>query len=77
MNKFDIKWLSTTLFIIGGTLVAIKSPYMKYAFPGFVMAHAILLYYFIIHHNSKPLILQNIYFFFLNIVASYIWLFRS
>lgn len=77
MKYFDIKWLSTILFIFGGTAVALKAPFMRYAFPGFVVAHGILVYYFIKQHNSKPLIFQNSYFFLLNIIASYIWLFKG
>jgi hypothetical protein len=75
MKNFDIKWISTVLFIIGGTIVALRLPIMKYGFPMFVAAHAILVYSFYTNHKNTPLLLQNIYFFFLNIAASYIWLF--
>ena len=71
--KFDIKWIATALFIFGGTTVALKMPWIKYAFPSFVLAHAILLYDFIKTHKNKPLIVQNIYFFIVNIIATIIW----
>ena len=71
--KFDIKWISTVLFIFGGTTVALKMPWMKYSFPSFVIAHAILLYEFFRTHKNKPLIVQNIYFFIVNIIATFIW----
>lgn len=77
MKYFDIKWISTTLFIFCGTLVALKLPYMQYAFPGFIVAHAILAHHFCRIHPNKPLLIQNIYFFFLNTAASYIWLFKG
>lgn len=71
---FDIKWLSTTLFIFSGTLVALKLPGMKYAFPGFVIAHGILFYEFYIVQHNTPLAIQNAYFFVINTIASFIWL---
>ena len=37
-----------------------------FAFPGFVIAHAILLYDFYRTHKNKPLLLQNGYFFVVN-----------
>jgi hypothetical protein len=77
MKYFDIKWLSTTLFIFCGTLVALKLPYMQYAFPGFVIAHGVLAHHFYKVHPNKPLLIQNIYFFFLNTAASYVWLFKG
>lgn len=77
MKYFDIKWLSTSLLIICGTMVALKLPYMQYAFPGFVVAHGILTYYFYKIHPNKPLFTQNIYFFFLNTAATYVWLFKG
>jgi len=74
MKYFDIKWISTSLFIVCGTIVALKLPIMKYAFPGFIVAHAILIHHFYKVHPNKPLLFQNIYFFILNTFASYIWL---
>ena len=73
MKNFDIKWVSMTLFIIGGTLFAVKSPYMQWGIPCFVVGHAIHLYYFTTHHKSKPLIYQNLYFFLLNLYGIYNW----
>jgi hypothetical protein len=70
---FDIKWVSTILLIIGGTSVALQTPWIKYAFPGFVLAHSILIYYFWKTHFNKPLLFQNVYFFIVNIVATFIW----
>lgn len=75
MKYFDIRWVSTLLFITGGTTVALKLPFLKYAFPAFVIAHAILVHYFLRVHPNKPLLFQNIYFFFLNAIASYVWIF--
>lgn len=77
MKHFDIKWLSTCLLIICGTMIALKLPYMQYAFLGFVIAHGILTYYFYIIHPNKPLLIQNVYFLFLNSTASYVWLFKG
>jgi hypothetical protein len=71
--NFDLKWISTILFIFGGTSVALQTPWIKYAFPGFVLAHAILTYYFAKLHFNKPLLVQNIYFFVVNIVATFVW----
>ena len=75
-GKFDIKWIATALFIFGGTVVAMKLPIMKYAFPGFVIAHSIFLYDFITTHKNKALIFQNFYFFCMNTVACYVWWFK-
>jgi hypothetical protein len=71
--KFDIKWIATALFIFGGTTVALKMPWIQYAFPSFVVAHGILLYDFFKTHKNRPLIVQNIYFFIVNIIATFIW----
>jgi len=73
MKQFDIKWISTALFIFGGTSVAFQLPWLKWAFPGFVIAHAVLLYDFYKTHKNKPLMLQNSYFFVVNIIATIIW----
>lgn len=72
-DKFDIKWIATALFIFGGTSVATKMPWIKYAFPCFVIAHAILLYDFHKSHKNRPLMIQNMYFFVVNIIATYLW----
>jgi hypothetical protein len=72
-KKFDIKWIATALFIFGGTVVAMKAPIIKYAFPAFVLGHIIYLYDFIATHKNKALIFQNVYFFFMNIFACYVW----
>jgi len=77
MKHFDIKWISTTLFIFCGTLVALKLPNMEWAFPGFAIAHVILAHHFYKVYPNKPLLIQNIYFFLLNTAASYIWLFKG
>lgn len=71
--RFDIKWVSTSLFIFGGTIIALKMPFMKWGFPSFVLAHIILLYDFIKTHKNKPLIIQNTYFLIINSIATYIW----
>jgi hypothetical protein len=78
MNKIfgiDMKWISTAIFVLGGTLVALKLPIMQYAFPFFVVGHSILLYEFGILQHNKPLIIQNAYFMVVNSIATYIWLF--
>ena len=77
MKQFDLKWISTTLFVTCGTIVALRLPFMKYAFPGFVIAHAVLIEYFWKIHPNRPLLLQNIYFFFINIIATYMWLIKG
>ena len=77
IKTFDMKWISTALFIFAGTSVALKASWISIAFPCFVIGHAILVYYFIIHHKSKPLILQNVYFLIMNIIATYIWNFNT
>jgi len=77
MKYFDIKWISTILIIVSGTVLALKLPVMRFAFPGFVIAHGILTHHFYKVHPNKPLFIQNIYFFFLNIMASYIWLIKG
>ena len=71
--KFDLKWISMSLFIFGGTISALKLSFMKYAFPCFVVGHIIVLYDFISTHKNKPLIIQNIYFLIINSIATYIW----
>ena len=76
MNKFDIKWIATGLFVFAGTSVSLKAPWIGYTFPCFVAAHAILVYYFVKHHKSKPLIFQNVYFLLMNSIATYIWNFN-
>lgn len=73
MKNFDIKWVSMALFIFGGTVFALKLPFMKWGVPCFAIGHAINLYYFTTHHKSKPLILQNLYFLLLNIFGIYTW----
>jgi|APCry1669189472_1035225.scaffolds.fasta_scaffold00353_11 hypothetical protein len=76
MKKFDIKWIALTIFIIAGTSVALKMPWLKWSFPGFVIAHGILVYDFARTHKNLPLLLQNSYFFIVNIIATYIWFFK-
>jgi hypothetical protein len=71
--KFDIKWIATFLFIFGGTTVATKMPWIFWAFPCFVVAHAILLYDFYFTHKNKALMFQNAYFLVVNIVATFLW----
>jgi len=73
MKRFDIKWIAALLFIVGGTTIALKLPHIKYAFPCFVVAHGISIYDFYKTHKNIPLILQNAYFFVVNIIATYIW----
>jgi hypothetical protein len=73
MKKFDIKWIATMLFMFGGTSVAVQAPWMKFAFPAFVLAHSVLLYDFYTTHRNKPLMIQNLYFFIVNIVATILW----
>lgn len=73
MKNFDIKWISTALFLFGGTSVALQVPWIKYAFPCFVIAHSIQLYDFYRTHKNKPLMLQNAYFFVINTIATIIW----
>jgi hypothetical protein len=70
---FDIKWISFFFFVVGGTAVCFKLSWMHYVFPGFVIAHAVLIYDFYRTHKNKPLILQNIYFLVINIFATYNW----
>jgi hypothetical protein len=76
IKQIDIKWVSSLLFIIAGTMVALRLPMMKIAFPMFVVAHGILVYDFHKTHKNKPLIIQNIYFFIVNIIATYIWMIK-
>ena len=76
IKQMDIKWIASTLFIIAGTFVALKLPIMKYAFPMFCIAHLILIYDFTTTHKNKPLIIQNIYFFIVNIIATYVWMIK-
>ena len=76
IKHMDIKWIASTLFIIAGTFVALKLPIMKFAFPMFCIAHLILIYDFTTTHKNKPLIIQNIYFFIVNIIATYIWMIK-
>jgi len=71
--KFDIKWVSTVLFIFAGTSVATKMPWTPWAFPCFAVAHSILLYDFFKTHKNKALMFQNLYFLVVNIIATYIW----
>lgn len=72
-TKFDIKWIATALFVFGGTTVATKMPWIEYAFPCFVIAHAILLYDFYTTHKNKALMFQNLYFLVVNMIATYLW----
>jgi hypothetical protein len=76
IKNMDIKWIASALFIFAGTLVALKLPIMKYAFPMFCIAHLILIYDFTTTHKNKPLIIQNIYFFIVNIIATYVWMIK-
>lgn len=76
MKKFDIKWIALTIFIIAGTSVALKAPWLRWSFPSFVIAHGILVYDFLRTHKNIPLLLQNMYFFIVNIIATYIWFFN-
>ena len=76
IKEMDIKWIASVLFIFAGTLVALKLSIMKYAFPLFCIAHLILIYDFSTTHKNKPLIIQNIYFFIVNIIATYIWMIK-
>jgi hypothetical protein len=73
MKKFDIKWIATALFIFGGTSCALKLPFIKFAFPCFVIAHGIHIYDFLRTHRNKALLFQNAYFFIINSIATYIW----
>lgn len=76
IKHIDIKWIASILFIIAGTFVALKLHIMKYSFPMFCIAHLILIYDFTTTHKNKPLIIQNIYFFIVNIIATYIWMIK-
>lgn len=73
MRKFDKKWIATALFIFGGTACALKLTFIRFAFPCFVIAHGILLHDFLKTHKNKALIFQNLYFFIVNSIATYIW----
>lgn len=73
MKNFDIKWISTTLFIFGGTSVALKLPWMKYAFPCFVIAHTLLIFNLYKYYRNPALIFQNIYFLIINLIATFVW----
>lgn len=73
MKNFDIKWVSTILFILAGTSVALKMPWIQYCFPCFVLAHFIILYDQLKTEKNRPLIIQNAYFCVVNIIATLIW----
>jgi hypothetical protein len=73
MKEFDIKWFATALFIFGGTTVALRMPWIQWAFPCFVIAHMVLLYDFHQTHKNTALMFQNLYFLVVNIIATYIW----
>ena len=74
--NFDIKWISSTIFIIAGTSMALKTPWLKWSFPAFVVGHTILTYEFYHRHKNIPLLIQNSYFAMVNIIATYIWFFK-
>jgi hypothetical protein len=73
MKSFDIKWISTALFIFGGTVVASRVTWMEFAFPCFVIAHCILLFDFYRTHKNRALMFSNIYFLLINTYATYNW----
>jgi hypothetical protein len=73
MKNFDIKWVSTILFILAGTSVALKMPWIQYCFPCFAAAHAIIYYDQLKTEKNKPLMIQNGYFLIVNIIATFIW----
>jgi hypothetical protein len=73
MRSFDIKWISTMLFIFGGTSIALKLPWIKYAFPCFVIAHTILIFNLYKYYRNTALIFQNIYFLTVNTIATFLW----
>jgi hypothetical protein len=64
-----LKFLAVSLFVIGGTLLALNISVSKYAFFGFVIAHILLSYTFFKKDNI--LFAQNFYFVFMNIYAIY------
>lgn len=72
-KQFDIKWIATGLFIFGGTVISIKAPILRYAFPCLVLAHSIYLYDFMSTHKNKALVFSNAYFLLMNIYATYTW----
>jgi hypothetical protein len=73
MKNFDIKWIAFALFVFGGTVVSLKLSFMRFAFPCFVVGHAIFVYDFWKSHKNMPLLLQNAYFLVVNLIATYIW----
>lgn len=73
MKDFDIKWISTALFIISGTFISLRLPGMQYAFPVLAIAHSILVYEFYFKQFNKPLLIHNLYFAIVNAFATYIW----
>lgn len=73
MKKFDIKWISTILFVLAGSSVALKLPWIEYCFPCFVIAHGIIYYDQLKTERNRPLMIQNGYFFIVNIIATFIW----
>jgi len=56
--------------------MALKTPWLKWSFPAFVVGHTILTYEFYHRHKNIPLLIQNSYFAMVNIIATYIWFFK-
>ena len=66
------KWFATGCFIIGGTSLAFKMPWVLFAFFCLAIAHSTLLYVFI-KCKDKPLIIHNLYFLIVNTIALWRW----
>jgi hypothetical protein len=64
-----LKFLAVSMFVIGGTLLALNIAISKYAFFGFVIAHSFLSYIF--YKKDNVLFAQNFYFVFINMYAIY------
>jgi hypothetical protein len=65
-----LKFLAVSLFVIGGTLLALNISISQYAFFGFVIAHSFLSYIF--YKKDNVLFAQNFYFVFINVYAIYV-----
>ena len=61
------------MFVCAGTLISINIPESKYAFPLFATGHLIAIYVFVTLRD-KPLIAQNVFFLFIDVVGIYQWL---
>jgi hypothetical protein len=67
-----LKWLSTTLFLCAGLILALNLPFSKVGFILFFIGHIVLLGVFV-RARDWPMITQNGFFILIDLIGIYRW----